>query len=279
MIDQAFWSDPDIEKQPAGAKLCALWLITNSQTSLLGLCGASESRFTFETGLPAKALTRALEALPRAFKRCGDTIFVRNYIRHQFGVGEKLMKNNFFVALRSLFLSVKDEKLKALILSEYPEFKEGLNKPLPRASQVQGKEREGKGRLEQQRSIEENFLRVMFKRRESLSLSEKERVSLLKLAGQILIPDLEIIDKYYATERPKGKDGIHRRDMDAFLNNYHGELDRAREWEARVMRKHKSLNGHAPKLTVVPDDGLTDEQRLARIKEQGDLFRKQMGRA
>ena len=55
-IDQSFWSDPDIEAAKTGVKLAALWLITNTQTSLLGVCGASAARFTFETGLPPEAL-------------------------------------------------------------------------------------------------------------------------------------------------------------------------------------------------------------------------------
>lgn len=131
-IDPSFWSDPEIEILKSGGKLCMLWLVTNSQTSLLGICGASESRFTFETGLPKEALARALEGLPRAIVRVGNVIFVRNYIRHQFGSGEKLIRNNFFVALKSLFLGIKDEKLRSVVLTEYPEFQEvseGLTKP------------------------------------------------------------------------------------------------------------------------------------------------------
>lgn len=143
-IDPAFWSDPNVEKQPAGIKLCFLWLVTNSQTSLLGICSASKSRFTFETGLKSEALQRACEALPTAFKKVGDAIFVRNYIRHQFGTGDKLKKNNFFVALKSLFISVKDESLRDEILKEYPEFLEALTKGFVRACQAQGKERIGK---------------------------------------------------------------------------------------------------------------------------------------
>ena len=142
MIDPAFWSDPDIEGAKSGVKLAALWLITNPQTSILGLCNASPLRFTFETGLPATALESALEALPRAFKRFGSVVFVRNYVRHQFGNGDKLIRNNFFVALKSKFEAVREEELRNAILSDYPEFDkpsisppEGLTKP---------KEREGK---------------------------------------------------------------------------------------------------------------------------------------
>jgi hypothetical protein len=146
MIDQAFWSDPDIERQPAGVKLATLWLITNSQTSLLGICGASDSRFTFETGLPTKALAKTLEALPRAFKPFQGGVFIRNYVRHQFGTGEKLTRNNFFVALRSLFLSVKDADLKSVILDEYPEFSTCIEKGLPSPSQGLTKPKDGKVR-------------------------------------------------------------------------------------------------------------------------------------
>lgn len=125
-IDPSFWSDPDIESKKAGVKLCALWFITNSQTSILGLCGASAARFKFETGLPSEAMENTIKALPRAFKRFDEIVFVRNYIRHQFGTGEKLMKNNFFVSLKSQFNSVKNEELRAFILSDYPEFEQGF---------------------------------------------------------------------------------------------------------------------------------------------------------
>lgn len=155
-IDQAFWSDPDIEKCKYGVKLTALWLITNSQTNLLGVCKASEPRFTFETGLDPKALQSTLEALPRAFIRVKDGIFARNYIRHQFGSGDKLIRNNFFKTLKSLFLSIKDEELRQIILQEYPEFEEalpraseGLTKPKERIGEVRnGKERNGNGKVE-----------------------------------------------------------------------------------------------------------------------------------
>ncbi len=142
LIDPSFWSDPDIESSKAGVKLTALWLMTNSQTSLLGVCGASSARYEFETGLKSEALESTLQALPRAFIRFGTVVFVRNYIRHQFGSGDKLTKNNFFVALKSLFLSVKDDNLRKQILSDYPEFEkalpracEGLTKPKERKVQ------------------------------------------------------------------------------------------------------------------------------------------------
>lgn len=151
-IDSSFWSDPDIEGSKPGVKLAALWLITNSQTSLIGLCGASPARFEFETGLKAEALETAIQALPRAFRRFGPMVFVTRYIHHQYGRGDKLVRNNFFVALRSLFGSIKDDELRRFFLAEYPEFNEhpkgfeGLTKPKDggRGEEGMGKQKKAK---------------------------------------------------------------------------------------------------------------------------------------
>jgi len=70
-------------------------------------------------------------------------VFVRNYVRHQFGTGDKLVRNNFFVALKSQFLSVKDEKLQDFILAEYPEFQQALTKPFQGLTKP--KDRKGRG--------------------------------------------------------------------------------------------------------------------------------------
>jgi len=155
-IDPAFWSDPDIESAKPGVKLAALWLITNSQTSILGICGASPSRFEFETGLKSDALSAVVEALPRAFKRFGGVIFIRNYVRHQFGTGEKMMKNNFFVALKSAFLSVKDDDLRGFILAEYPEFQQALQRACQGLTKPKdGKEGKGKAGAVKPESLDE----------------------------------------------------------------------------------------------------------------------------
>ena len=71
---------------------------------------------------------------------------MRNYVRHQFGTGDKLVRNNFFVALKSQFLSVKDDDLRGFILAEYPEFEQALTKPfqgLAKPKDRKGRERMG----------------------------------------------------------------------------------------------------------------------------------------
>ena len=71
---------------------------------------------------------------------------------------------------------------------------------------------------------------VLFHRRHETSWSAKE-ISAFKAIGDIHHGDLSLIETYYAQERAKGNGpdgGCHRRDLGTFLNNFTGELDRAR---------------------------------------------------
>ena len=67
----------------------------------------------------------------------------------------------------------------------------------------------------------------LFGRSHATPWSEAE-IKSYKAAGRIQIADLELIERYYAAERQKGEKGLHRRDLGTFLNNFAGELDRAR---------------------------------------------------
>lgn len=248
-IDSSFWSDPDVEGSKPGVKLAALWLITNSQTNLLGVCGASPARFEFETGLKPKALESAIQALPRAFKRFGGVVFVTRYIRHQFGHGEKLMRNNFFVALKSLFEGVEDSDLRAFILKEYPEFSKpskGLTKPKDGKEGKGDGSRNGKEGAGREGMADDPIavrLGALFNRRPDTAWGEDEAKAYRKIPP-ISEDDFVKLERYYKAERAKGDDGIHRRDLATFLNNFSGELDRA--------RAHKPFSG-VTKNTI--DDG------------------------
>ena len=67
----------------------------------------------------------------------------------------------------------------------------------------------------------------LFDRRFTTPWSDKEIAAFKKAKPQV--SDFEVIVRYYAQERAKPDNkGIHRRDLLTFLNNYAGELDRAR---------------------------------------------------
>ncbi len=138
VVQPSFWSDPEIEVASAETKLAVLWLITNSQTSIIGLCRATSKRFAFETGLQPEALAEACSQLPRMLCASSEGVWIRNYIRHQFGSGEKLTRNNCFRSISSAFEQVRDEALRSEISSAYPEFgspSQALTKPLPTPSE------------------------------------------------------------------------------------------------------------------------------------------------
>ena len=221
MINQSFWSDPEIEQQQPEIKLAMLWLITNPQTSILGICQASERRFHFETGLPPEALQRACEALPGALKRIGSAIFVKNYIRHQFGSGDRLKRNNFFKALSSEFIA-QSADIQNAIASEYSEFQpvspaadekplarasEGLTKPKEREEQV----RKGKEGVQGERLSDDEMVAQL-----SAGLTSEQAWALLERNFH----DRDVRGEWlrFRAEREKQKRKVDWRGLVAWLN-------------------------------------------------------------
>jgi hypothetical protein len=68
---------------------------------------------------------------------------------------------------------------------------------------------------------------TLFNRRLTTPWSVPE-IKAFRALGVLADDDLELVERYYAFERAKGEKGIHRSDLCTFLNNYSGELDRAR---------------------------------------------------
>lgn len=83
---------------------------------------------------------------------------------------------------------------------------------------------------------------ALFHRRPTTPWSEKEYTAFRRIAA-ISDEDMDAIERYYAAERAKGDDGRHRRDLKTFLNNFNGELDRARMPDA-APRKPDPLSGY-----------------------------------
>lgn len=73
---------------------------------------------------------------------------------------------------------------------------------------------------------------TLFNRRLTTPWSVAE-IRAFKLCGMVTDAELELVEKYYASERAKGEMGIHRRDLCTFLNNWRGELDRARAFACK----------------------------------------------
>jgi hypothetical protein len=68
---------------------------------------------------------------------------------------------------------------------------------------------------------------AIFSRRPSTAWSLKEQRAFEAHARSLTEAELQELERYYAAERGKGDEGIHRRDLLTFLNNLPGERDRA----------------------------------------------------
>ena len=67
----------------------------------------------------------------------------------------------------------------------------------------------------------------LFHRRPTTKWSAKE-IAAYKAIPREALEDLDLVCQYTESERAKGQNGRHRRDLLTFLNNFTGELDRAR---------------------------------------------------
>ncbi len=107
---------------------------------------------------------------------------------------------------------------------------------------------------------------TLFRRRLDTHWSEKEVRQYKRLIKDNVLKDceqLDLIERYYVYQRKK-ENGIHRRDLYTFLNNFAGELDRARAWDEE-MRERAKRRFRKP----LEDAGLlpTDEKEWERISE------------
>lgn len=75
---------------------------------------------------------------------------------------------------------------------------------------------------------------ALFNRRPETDWDAKEIKAFKSLVkrGVMNLDAMDAMAEYYASERAKGGEGRHRRDLKTFLNNFDGELDRAESFAA-----------------------------------------------
>ena len=123
---------------------------------------------------------------------------------------------------------------------------------------------------------------ILFKRRLDTHWSEKEVKRYRQLIKDQVMNDeaLELIGRYYVYQRKK-ENGIHRRDLYTFLNNFAGELDRAQAWDEE-MRERLKRKVRRP-LDVQDDEqpaSANDWQRISELaKLELNRFKAQLGAA
>jgi hypothetical protein len=157
-INSSFWADAGVENLPPQQKLALLWLMTNSSRDLLGFVSVTARRFIFETGLDSlHPLQGACEALPRSFQVIptptrppsihlrsplqapsiplaspfedphGVTIFITNFLRHQFGAGGNISLQNKVIVSAIKRAATLPTPPQQLFVEAYPELREAIS--------------------------------------------------------------------------------------------------------------------------------------------------------
>ena len=94
------------------------------------------------------------------------------------------------------------------------------------------------------------------------------------------LSDLTLLERYYRSERQKGDKGIHRRDLQTFLNNFHGELDRAKAWGNRRGSDYRRVMND---LRILPNEQPATDDEWKQIgnlaKAELERFRKSLNHA
>lgn len=245
-ISPSFWSDPDIEEMPPELKLAALWMLTNSRTTLFGYVEVSPRRFLFETGTPYEGLDALCKAHPKGFVKCGAGYWIRNFISYQMGSGDKLVANNFCKGLVRSLRAYQGLPVFEKVLSAYPELSvffddqdsEGLTEGLPSPRE----ERRGEDKMEEvQEKPSELALsraRRLFRMRDETQLDSSQIRAWKKNRGAVLATSDEewlVLEWWYSSDHPDAK--FRRRDLATLLNNWNGEICRAADLAARMGAK------------------------------------------
>lgn len=122
-------------------------------------------------------------------------------------------------------------------------------------------------------------LSKLFNRRLTTKWDEKEIKRLRQLVKDGCfdsLDDLTMIERYYAFERRKGNEGCQRRDLATLLNNWRGELDRARLWESLHKKAETRKIIPLPPQTsaepfVIPEE---DQPLVAKFLAEYTTFKK-----
>ena len=228
------WDDPWFWELSDRAKL--LWIYLLDHCDHAGVIDFNSKIASFKIGKPIEP--QHLAELENRLKtlHCGK-LWIPKFVRFQFGSLEAT--NNFHRSILKLIAShglaypedwQKSSPSCAPLVPPSEGHKKG--KECTDEGKDQEEERKGKGEPTQ----EMLRLNSLFKRRDGTAWSEKELKALKKISP-IPEEDLALIEHYYGLAIPDGEFNCRRKSVEVLLNNWNGELDRARNYRPSVALK------------------------------------------
>ena len=128
-VRMGFWNDPYIESLSPEHKLLYLYLFTCPHTNNLGILEVSANRISFESGLPAAAVSSGLDRFEADGKllRDGLKLWLTRFIKHQTTTSEKLIQG-----LRRLIPEIGSKSICTAVCERYPHlFDTHSDAPIP----------------------------------------------------------------------------------------------------------------------------------------------------
>jgi hypothetical protein len=225
------WADPWFRKLSPTAKLLWLWLCDCCDSS--GVIDFDDELASFQIG--GQVTTDDLKYFSgRVEKLNNGKLIISKFLKFQYGKLSSDCKAHIpvFRAIESNGLTLDDS-----LSIAYPKAIHSLQEEEEETDKEADQEKEA----DKTRAGAKNLpstpqavrIAALFSRRPTTAWSEKESKA-LRAIGEIHDDDLALIEAYYAAERAKGDIGWHRRDIGTFLNNFSGELDRARAHNANA---------------------------------------------
>jgi hypothetical protein len=212
------WDDPWFRSLPGAHKLAFLYLLDRCNNA--GFWEEDLDGMAFHTKVEASSLQGALKGLERGIQAASGWYWVKNFLRHQ--KNDSLNPEN--PAHRQIIALLLEQS------DRFPSSKsflpKGASKGLP--SPIGKGKGKGTGHGEGSAS-ETSALQIrigkLLGRRESTAWDEKELIALKKIK-EPTEEEWDQIERFYAADIKK--DDYRRTTMQVLLNNWTGELDKAR---------------------------------------------------
>jgi hypothetical protein len=242
------WNDPWFRKLTPAAK--CLWEYMRDNCNDAGILEWDHEDAMFRTGLKLKDLVGACKDLERGYIAAQGHLMLRTFLKHQKNVPFNERNPAHRGILRRLgeaseiFPSALDDLNKRGVLQIQEGACKGLLSPIGIGN---GK---GKG-IGNGKSIGNSKGRVsvntdmmqrlgLFLSRKPTTLWSVKEADALKALGALDPDEIDLLEDYYRADLPAEMD-IRRRDLITMLNNWTGEIDRAREFWRKHAKERREL--------------------------------------
>lgn len=229
------WDDVWFRQLSPAAKLAFIFMC--DRCDMAGFYELDVEDMAFRTKMPELDILGAVQGLNRGLIQHGKVVWLRNFLRHQ----KNLPLNPENNAHKHIIYRI-DQRL-----AEFPEVPEILGANVGLFSPIgigRGKGR-GTGKVSSPtrkgQKVTENtpaMIRIgaWFGRRASTLWSVEEARSLTDV-GEMAADEVDLLERFYRARIPADKD-TRRHSLDTMLNNWNGEVDKARKHFA--VRQHSS---------------------------------------